>query len=39
MSTQWIDVTNGDGETFDAYLALPPPVTGPGWYWYRKSGV
>ena len=30
MSTQWIDVTNGDGDTFDAWLALPPTGHGPG---------
>lgn len=30
MSTQWINVTNGDGDTFDAYLALPPAGEGPG---------
>lgn len=30
MSTQWINVINGDGDTFDAYLALPPTGEGPG---------
>ncbi|MFL1407185.1 dienelactone hydrolase family protein [Marinobacter sp. M1N3S26] len=30
MSTQWINVTNSDGDTFDAYLALPPTGEGPG---------
>lgn len=30
MDTQWISVTNGDGDTFDAYLALPPTGSGPG---------
>ena len=30
MSTQWIDVTNGDGDTFNAWLALPPTGHGPG---------
>lgn len=30
MDTQWINVTNDHGETFEAYLALPPAGHGPG---------
>jgi carboxymethylenebutenolidase len=30
MSKSWISVTNQAGETFDAYLSLPPTGKGPG---------
>jgi carboxymethylenebutenolidase len=30
MQPSWMSVTNADGETFDAYVSLPPTGRGPG---------
>ena len=30
VTAEWIDVTSDEGETFNAYLALPPAGSGPG---------
>ena len=30
VKTEWISVDGGKGQTYDAYLALPPAGTGPG---------
>ncbi|MAA65627.1 MAG: carboxymethylenebutenolidase [Alteromonadaceae bacterium] len=30
VTTQWIDITSTDGQTFNGYLALPPGGSGPG---------
>lgn len=30
VTTQWIDITSAEGETFNGYLALPPAGKGPG---------
>ena len=30
MTSEWIEITNNDGQTFEGYLAKPPTGSGPG---------
>ena len=39
VSTRWIEVDAGEGQRYDAYLALPPAGKGPGIVLFQDTSL